>query len=323
MLFFVGLLNVLVGLAFGAGVKLRRSLLRSKRDMLVNAHADVEKSFPFGKGVQKLATKGFHSAASISKRTPSPLGRIGTEEANRLQSNIRPVRTAMDAFHSRSTYNVSNGHGMTSKHAAYIAPSCADDEVLRWRARQENLLAERMAEGGSASGLSRHFRWDSQNDIAIPRRTPSNDIDSLKARIEEAQAGMCHDLTSPRTTVPRRSFLNAPPSPRSGHAKRSGFKRRTLVLSKMVQQVKRGSVSAASAAGVGRRPRMQRLDGRKGNKAKLRHPTEGPGPWTEVGRTDDQVHVAPPPASYRPGKPRTAKVGSTSDDGLSRYHSLL
>ena len=179
--------------------------------------------------------------------------------------------------------------------------SASDDEVLRWRARQDNLRVEReqeKKENGTQSSFFRDFRYDLQNDMAIPV-TASDPIEPTSKQWQSQAAQVQDDPAQ----------------------KKQKFKRRTLVLSKVVQQVRRGSLAAYQAT----KSAQMRMPGAYRTNLKSK---EKPTPWVEVGPSDkpkdDILH--PPAPMYISGRAQTKAldVGKAYEDNrTTRYHTPI
>jgi hypothetical protein len=236
----VGALNVSIGLIFGRDGKLRRSFKRTRRDEYAEKRAKQK-----GKGgsiVSCMAKLSKTGIADIGKRMKRQSGQMlkkdhkKNEEETllpRYNSNTqaRAIPTAFDAFKGRSTYGVGVPRSTRSgrAHERQIssstvlgAPTCNHDEVLRWRARQENNRVEKLTEGIEyASSCAR------TTSLRTEMRKLSVELDLNIEQLKQEQESTVKLARSPR---------------------RKPFKRRTLVLSKMVANVKRRSVNAATAA---------------------------------------------------------------------------
>ncbi|PWN37008.1 uncharacterized protein FA14DRAFT_176310 [Meira miltonrushii] len=324
LLFFVGLLNTAAGIGFGYRGKLRRSLNRSKRDLhALKQQKDLEKAVPFGTAIRTLANTSIDEAHTLmlthqrtSKSVKSKYSRHSGEHASLLQGgaapSIRPVRSAKDAFPNTSAdaaygaalqgdriANQPNPGNMSVQNEPL---SASDDEVLRWRARQDNLRVEReqeTKENGTQSSFFRDFRYDLQNDMAIPVRTPS--------------------VLGPMEPTSKQWQSQAAQAQDDAVQKKQKFKRRTLVLSRVVQQVRRGSLAAYQAT----KSAQMRMPGAYRTNLK---PKEKPTPWVEVDSSnkpkDDTLH--PPAPTYIPGRPQMISVGKASEDNrTTRYHTPI
>ncbi|MCO5585020.1 hypothetical protein L7F22_038952 [Adiantum nelumboides] len=250
LLFFVGLLNIAAGIGFGYRGKLRRSLNRNKRDLhALKQQKDLEKAIPLGSALRTLAKTSIDDANILkpttkrsTKSIKSKHSRNSGENASLLHpgatTSIRPVRSAKDAFPNTSAdaaygaaLNAVNQSSNTAIMPIHNEPlSASDDEVLRWRARQDNLRVEReqeKKENGTQSSFFRDFQYDLQNDMAIPAKTPPA-LDAFQSTSKQWQSKVAQAQDDPLQ-------------------KKQKFKRRTLVLSKVVQQVRRGSLAAYQA----------------------------------------------------------------------------
>lgn len=325
LLFFVGLLNTAAGIGFGYRGKLRRSLNRTKRDLhALKQQKDLEKAVPISTAIRTLANTSIDDAHILmptnkrpSKSVKSNHSRRSGEHASLLQggaaTSIRPVRSAKDTFPNTSAdaaYGAAlQGDQITHQPNTGVIPvqneplSASDDEVLRWRARQDNLRVEREQEkkekNGTQSSFFRDFRYDLQNDMAIPVKTPSA-LEPMEPTSKQwqSQAAKAQDDQIQR---------------------KQKFKRRTLVLSRVVQQVRRGSLAAYQAT----KSAQMRMPGAYRTNLK---PKEKPTPWVEVGPSnkpkDDTLH--PPAPTYIPGRPQMINVGKVSEDNrTTRYHTPI
>lgn len=318
LLFFIGLFNIAAGIAFGYQGKLRRSLKRSKRDLHAQKQKeDLEKAIPLSSAIRTLVKTSIddpHVLLPTTRRSTksvrSKYSRKSDENASLLQDgapSIRPVRSAQDAFLSN---NYENAHQQTCHKRSNTVQneplSASDDEVLRWRARQDNLRVEReqeKKENGTQSSFFRDFRYDLQNDMAIPVKTPSA-LDGI-----EPTSKQWHSQAAKEEEI----------APAQRKAK---FKRRTLVLSKVVQQVRRGSLAAYQAT---KSAQMRMPGAYRTNNLKSK---EKPTPWVEVEPSnriqDDFLH--PPAPTYKPGRSRKNSLDmnkSPDDDRMTRYHTPI
>jgi hypothetical protein len=157
-------------------------------------------------------------------------------------------------------------------------------------------------QGAASVPLEREFQWDPLREIPFPRsNTPQVDPSLLAAQVKRGQAGASRDLNC--VVVPRDASL------------RATFQRRSLVLSRMVQQVKRRS------AGIKSRKRMSIVPPLPNKIARRLIPSQGPSAWVEV----DKSKTAPPPhvpsPTYRPNQSTMYEdLGDSST--RSRYHSF-
>lgn len=310
LLFFAGLINFLVGIAFRSRLKLRRSLFRSKRQL--SEKRDVEEGGGEAKltttknALWTLANTSIDRAKKGSKGGKSKRG--GHEQESLLKPQISSIRTPLDAFElptiqSHREEMMKGGRAQARTNTSLSATS----EMLRNRARQENWRIERQEEeemdrgnGGATSVLLvKDYQWDTSREIPFPRAETMVFAEpaTLTAQIKRGQAGASRDLS-----------VGVPKSP----GFRTAFQRRSLVLSKMVQQVKRGST------GSKKKKRLSKIPPLPNRYAKKLITREAPGAWMEVKKSEPNPQ--PPSPTYRPDR-STIYEDLCNDGTRSRYHS--
>ena len=296
LLFFVGIINFLLGIALRSQLKLRRSLFRSKRDVLEKG--DIE-----GQRSNKNAKHALWTLSNTCFDSKREAGAAQRESESLLPA--KPIRRPLDAF----THPTEQGGQveMASVAGRGTAMLSTTSEMLRKRARQENWRFEQEQEEqdkeqGALTRLDDEFQWDTTRNVPVPRadsqRTLSRAQSRTQARIERGQAGVSRDLGASTVREP---------------GIRAAFQRRSLVLSRMVQQVKRGS------SGGRRKKRASRVPA-----VPLRYPpaklTPRPAPsaWIEVNKSAPPP--GPPSAAYRPN--RSTVYEDVGNDGTrTLYHS--
>lgn len=296
LLFFIGIINFLLGVALRSQLKLRRSLFRSKREVLEKGDIEGQRS----KNPAKHALWTLSNTRFDSKR--------GARAAQRESESLlpaKPIRRPLDAF----THPTEQGCQveMASVAGRGTAILSTTSEMLRKRARQENWRFEQEQEEqdkekGALTRLEDEFQWDASRDVPVPRadskRTLSRAQSGMQARVERGQAGVSRDMGASTVREP---------------GVRAAFQRRSLVLSRMVQQVKRGSVGGKRKKRASRVPALP-----------LRYPpsklTPRPAPsaWIEVNKSAPPP--GPPSAAYRPN--RSTVYEDVGNDGTrTLYHS--
>jgi hypothetical protein len=230
----------------------------------------------------------------------------------KLEPTVLPIHTPYDAFAKQATPGYTKkghgGGGVGWKDS--ISTLGATSEMLRELARKENMRIEseqEMREKERSPLLQDAFQWDTKRGIPIPRSEGARSIrgpaSSTDEKIRRGQAGMSRDLS------------RIEPRPRDSGKMKAAFQRRSLVLSRMVEQVKRGS----GASGVLRK-RASRVPPVPLNYVKkLIAPRQAPGAWVEVEKSGPSMQ--PPSSTYQPGR-STVFEDIGSDSGRTRYHSF-
>lgn len=289
MLFFNGIVNVTIGVAFGPHVKLRRSLLRHKRDeLLLLSTVDIEKATTFRPLRQFRKQK--------VKTRVDGAGRDRNENYNeshhKKNKPVSKIRKPLDAFQSSNDYGDGELDKQQRPHRRVNVCSCSNSvcgEILRHRARRENMrIEENEGEASktySSTNLAQDFLWNSYYGSAVPRQATD---------VRDSRHNYCGEAER---------FLNDNEYPLSkeetmtqNQATDRACKHRSLVLSKMVRQVKRGSRGAAMVASrVVSKKRRQNIELLQ-SMPLLKQPSE----WEEVDRSKPSPH--PPSPSYIPGR---------------------
>lgn len=298
LLFFVGLINFLFGIAFRSQMKLRRSLFRSKRERVDEEKGIVaEDDHRLTKGRARKAMSHLTEKKSNTKRKRDSLLK---------HSPVQPISTPLDAFKKEARSN----HTAQQPSSVSVSNSLVSaSEMLRELARQENLRIEK--EEHDESTLLGEYQWDVKRGMPIPKspsvtyKSPNiGSRSTFQDRVKRGQAGMSRDLDSPRA--------------KDAAGFKAAFQRRSLVLSKMVQQVKRGSGVSNTAGG-----KKKRTSGIPpvpvSYPKKLIVPLQGPSEWIEVERNGPSMQ--PPSSIHRPGR-STIYEDIGSEGGRSRYLSF-
>lgn len=290
LLFFIGMINFLLGIAFRREIRLRRSLLRSKREQFHNpAVAQPEKGETH---IGSYISPAITPSVTMSNRRPSSTHSIRGQPA-------APIRTPLDAFSrpgpSKSYAASEDGMSIHPQRVNSTVSSRAS-VFMRERAREENKRVE----------LADEFRWNSKCSMPIERAeilkspTPpasvSDQINELQHRIQTGQAGVTNDLKTDEST-----------------GVKGAFQRRSLVLSKALRQVKRASVASMKRKAP-RRSKVPAMPIRYATSSKK------PSEWVEVDKSPDLPSM--PPVSYMPSRATDTMyedLGSTR----TRYHTPI
>jgi hypothetical protein len=281
-------------------MKLRRSLFRSKREMWAKKVSEDDTE----QGGYTTAKGAIHSLVSstldYSRKKSSSKSNISQEK-----ERVQAIHTPYEAFAKQST------PGYTRKvHTQYqdrISSLGATSDMLRDLARKENMRIEaeqEMREKGNGPPLDDSFQWDMKRGIPIPRSDSARSVRApdTEERIRRGQAGMSSDLS------------RIEPRQRDSGKFKGAFQRRSLVLSKMVEQVKRGSGASYRKKRASRIPPIP-----IGYAKKLIAPREAPGAWVEVEKNGSSMQL--PSSTYQPGR-SIAFEDIGSDSGRTRYHSF-
>jgi hypothetical protein len=293
LLFFVGLFNVVIGIAFRSRLKLRRSLFRSKRQL--SEKRDLEKGADVKENLWSLAHTSLGN--KLKRKSNAKVKTVQRERESLLKSPIvKPIRTPLDAF-PRSMQGGGGGVQSGASLARTTSTLSPASELLRKRARQENWLIEKQQEEvEKEKGI-----FSSQ--AGLGRQNSNMSVDTTAARIKQGQAGANDDLNG--AVTPREQGV------------RAAFQRRSLVLSKMVQQVKRGSMSMAGKKRAKRVSKIPPLPNRYAKQLLI--PKDAPSAWIEIEKSQSPPHM--PSATYRPE--RTTIYEDLGHGGTgSHYHSF-
>ena len=343
---------MLCGVTFRRKIKLRRSLLRSNRSQWDEMQAS-EKGYSSSSPAIKGGLSGKVHVPACGDHPKYPAGRNvdGTLPIQRAKGSssqashkedvrvVVPIRTPLDAFSRQKELNALSHHRGTLHQRSTSALSRSDSIMLRERAREENMRVE----------LQDEYRWHPTADVPLAKNTSANatvtrtrtrspsiteQIDELEAQIKRGQAGVSRDLSC--STGIHAAGRGGRVGEREGM--KAAFQRRSLVLSRVVGNVKRASVSATTTMGRKRRSKKQQQRQSKVPALPLHYarriaattssstaaaavaPRGKPSAWIEVDKSVGPPTV--PTATYRASNTRDT-VYEDLGTGRTRYFTPI